>query len=90
MNDERLHHVTIRCPEKAGMLVHELRSRAGRHIHGNVRLIALGADRVIELMVDNVDLVRRTVDDAAPDGTHVAVRVPPQRTVRAAQRPATP
>jgi hypothetical protein len=79
MNDELLHRVTIRCPEKAGLLVHELRARAGEHIHGNVRLTTMGADRVIELTVDDVDLVRRAVDAAAPDGTQIDVDIPSQR-----------
>ncbi len=85
MDDALLHHVIIRCPEKAGMLVHELRARAGRHIHGNVRLTTVGADRVIELTVDDVDLVRRAVDDAAPEGTRVQVDIPTQRAAAAHQ-----
>lgn len=79
MSEEPLHHVTIRCPEKAGMLVHELRARAGRHIHGDVRLTSAGTDRVIELVVDDLDLLRRAVDAAAPEGTHVDAEIPAQR-----------
>lgn len=79
MSEESLHHVTITCRDKAGMLVHELRARASEHIHGNVRLTTVGADRVIELTVDDVDVVRRAVDAAAPDGTHIDVEIPTQR-----------
>lgn len=79
MNDEVLHHVTIRCPEKAGLLVHELRARAGQHIRGDVRMTTRGTDRVIEMLVDDVEPVRRAVDDAAPEGTCLHVGVPAQR-----------
>lgn len=79
MNDEVLHHVTIRCPEKAGLLVHELRARAGQHIRGDVRMTTKGTDRLIEMLVDDVEPVRRAVDDTAPEGTCLHVGIPAQR-----------
>lgn len=79
MSEDELHRITIHSYESAADLVHQIRDRAREHIRGNVQLRVRPGERIIELVVDDVEPVRRVVEAHGDEDTSLQVDFPTQR-----------
>lgn len=79
MTEEELHHITIRSRDEIAGLIGQIRDAASGHIHGDVTLVLRDGERVIDLVVDDVEPVRQVVRRHGAHATTIEVDVPAQR-----------